>query len=370
MAMKKKTGVISIHYGVNFGSSLQAIALQRYLREKDPERYVEVINYIPPRFTLKRRIAAVCSGSLSSIAHKAVRFMRFQENNRKYKQYLSQNATVSPALYNMEQLRSRYRDYDCLIAGSDQVWNSDYNQSVDPAYFLRFASKGTKKIAYAASCGKDSFTQAEWEKIREYTSDFSAIGMRESSAVKMMEDAGIPGCQFVLDPTFLYDRNGWSQFERKDPECPSDYLLLYFLDTDGSDIIRLAKNIARQKNLKTVLIVNGRSKKTREGYGVDYVAYNKTPDVYIWLFRNASYIVTNSFHGVSFSINMERQFVAVKRDKYNARLDSILGAVGLLDRYIGTDETTLKEDIDYTEVNRKKAALYEKSTSFLDQAIQ
>lgn len=370
MAMKKKIGVISIHYGVNFGSSLQAIALQRYLREKDPERYVEVINYIPPRFTLKRRIAAVCSGSLSSIAHKAVRFMRFQENNRKYKQYLSQNATVSPALYNMEQLRSRYRDYDCLIAGSDQVWNSDYNQSVDPAYFLRFASKGTKKIAYAASCGKDSFTQAEWEKIREYTSDFSAIGMRESSAVKMMEDAGIPGCQFVLDPTFLYDRNGWSQFERKDPECPSDYLLLYFLDTDGSDIIRLAKNIARQKNLKTVLIVNGRSKKTREGYGVDYVAYNKTPDVYIWLFRNASYIVTNSFHGVSFSINMERQFVAVKRDKYNARLDSILGAVGLLDRYIGTDETTLKEDIDYTEVNRKKAALYEKSTSFLDQAIQ
>lgn len=370
MAMKKKIGVISIHYGVNFGSSLQAIALQRYLREKDPERYVEVINYIPPRFTLKRRIAAVCSGSLSSIAHNAVRFMRFQENNRKYKQYLSQNATVSPALYNMEQLRSRYRDYDCLIAGSDQVWNSDYNQSVDPAYFLRFASKGTKKIAYAASCGKDSFTQAEWEKIREYTSDFSAIGMRESSAVKMMEDAGIPGCQFVLDPTFLYDRNGWSQFERKDPECPSDYLLLYFLDTDGSDIIRLAKNIARQKNLKTVLIVNGRSKKTREGYGVDYVAYNKTPDVYIWLFRNASYIVTNSFHGVSFSINMERQFVAVKRDKYNARLDSILGAVGLLDRYIGTDETTLKEDIDYTEVNRKKAALYEKSTSFLDQAIQ
>ena len=370
MAMKKKIGVISIHYGVNFGSSLQAIALQRYLREKDPERYVEVINYIPPRFTLKRRIAAVCSGSLSSIAHKAVRFMRFQENNRKYKQYLSQNATVSPALYNMEQLRSRYRDYDCLIAGSDQVWNSDYNQSVDPAYFLRFASKGTKKIAYAASCGKDSFTQAEWEKIREYTSDFSAIGMRESSAVKMMEDAGIPGCQFVLDPTFLYDRNGWSQFERKDPECPSDYLLLYFLDTDGSDIIRLAKNIARQKNLKTVLIVNGRSKKTREGYGVDYVAYNKTPDVYIWLFRNASYIVTNSFHGVSFSINMERQFVAVKRDKYNARLDSILGAVGLLDRYIGTDETTLREDIDYTEVNRKKAALYEKSTSFLDQAIQ
>ena len=370
MAMKKKIGVISIHYGVNFGSSLQAIALQRYLREKDPERYVEVINYIPPRFTLKRRIAAVCSGSLSSIAHKAVRFMRFQENNRKYKQYLSQNATVSPALYNMEQLRSRYRDYDCLIAGSDQVWNSDYNQSVDPAYFLRFASKGTKKIAYAASCGKDSFTQAEWEKIREYTSDFSAIGMRESSAVKMMEDAGIPGCQFVLDPTFLYDRNGWSQFERKDPEGPSDYLLLYFLDTDGSDIIRLAKNIARKKNLKTVLIVNGRSKKTREGYGVDYVAYNKTPDVYIWLFRNASYIVTNSFHGVSFSINMERQFVAVKRDKYNARLDSILGAVGLLDRYIGTDETTLKEDIDYTEVNRKKAALYEKSTSFLDQAIQ
>lgn len=368
--MKKRIGVISIHYGVNFGSSLQAIALQHYLRKRDSELYVEVINYIPPRFTLKSRIAAVCKGSLSSIAHKAIRFMRFQTNNGRYKRYLSQNATVSPALYNMKQLENRYKGFDCLIAGSDQIWNSDYNRSVDPAYFLRFASEGTRKIAYAASCGKDSFTDDEWEKIREYTSDFSAIGMRESSAVKMMADAGVQGCQFVLDPTFLLDRNGWSKYERKDPDCPSDYLLLYFLDTDGSDIIRLAKNIARQKTLKTVLIVNGRSKKTREGYGVDYVAYNKTPDVYIWLFRNASYIVTNSFHGVSFSINMERQFVAVKRDKYNTRLDSILGAMGLLDRYIGTDETTLKDDIDYTEVNGRKAELYEKSTSFLDKAIQ
>jgi len=368
--MKKKIGIISIHYGVNFGSSLQAIALQRYLRQRDPELYVEVINYIPPRFKLRQRIADVCSGGLSSTAHNAVRFLRFQSNNRRYKRYLSENVNVSEPLYTMDQLKARYKGYDCLITGSDQVWNSEYNKYVDPAYFLCFASDGTKKIAYAASCGKDSFTAEEWEKIREYTGDFAAISMRESSAVQMMADAGIPGCQFVLDPTFLFNREEWSAFEREDPACPRNYLLLYILDTDGEEILKLGKRIAAKKGLKTVVVVNGRSKKTREGYGVDYVAYNKTPDGYIWLFRNASYVVTNSFHGVSFSINMERQFVALKRDKYNARLDSIMGAMGLLDRYASTDDTELKEDIDYAEVNRRKAVLLKQSTDFLMGALK
>ncbi len=368
--MNKKIGIISIHYGVNFGSSLQAIALQQYLRKRDPELYVEVINYIPPRFKLKQRIRDLFGGGLSSTAHNVVRFTRFQGNNRRYKRFLSENANVSPPLYTTEELRKRYRDYDCLITGSDQVWNSEYNQGVDPAYFLGFATEETKKIAYAASCGKKGFTAEEWKAIRELLSDFEAISLRESSAVQMMAEGGVPGCRFVLDPTFLFGRDDWGAYEKADPECPEKFLLMYILDTDGKEIIELGKRIARKKGLKTVIVVNGRSKKTLESYGVDHVAYNKTPDTYIWLFRHASYVVTNSFHGVSFSINMERQFIALKRDKFNSRLDSILGATGLLDRYAEASDTAIKNDIDYTEVNRRKAALLKESAAFLMDSIK
>lgn len=367
--MNKKIGVISIHYGVNFGSSLQAIALQKHLQRINPEADVEIINYIPPRFTLKQRIGKIFSGGAKAAAHKAVWFMRFQANNGRYKRFLKRHAAVSEPLYTMEQLQERYAGYDCLITGSDQVWNSDYNKGVDPAYFLRFATGNTKKIAYAASCGKDGFSDEEWAVIREYLSDFSAISLRESSAVQMMESHGVSGGRFVLDPTFLLNRDGWSAYEQADPACPEKYLLIYVLDIKGEKIVSLAKNIARQKGLKTVLIASAQSRRTRRDYGVDYIAYNKTPDVYIRLFRNASYIVTNSFHGVAFSINMERQFVAVKRDNYNTRLDSILGAMGLTDRYALTDETAVKEDIDYVRVNERKAALLKESTDFLEQAL-
>ena len=250
--MKKKIGVISIHYGVNFGSSLQAIALQKYLLRIDPDADVEIINYIPPRYRLKSRVAAVFSDGVKAAAHKAVWFARSLGNDRRYRQFLKSKANISPPLYNMDQLKKRYAGYDCLITGSDQVWNSDYNRGVDPAYFLRFASEGTKKISYAASCGKDGFPQAEWDTIREYLSDFTAISLRESSAVQMMEDAGIHGGKFVFDPTFLLNRDDWKAYAREDPECPKDYLLIYVLDIKGEKIVSLAKNIAKQKGLKAV----------------------------------------------------------------------------------------------------------------------
>ena len=46
---KEKVGIISIHYGVNFGSSLQAIALSQYLKKNFEFERVDVINYIPKK---------------------------------------------------------------------------------------------------------------------------------------------------------------------------------------------------------------------------------------------------------------------------------------------------------------------------------
>lgn len=118
--------------------------------------------------------------------------------------------------------------------------------------------------------------------------------------------------------------------------------------------------------LKRVLIANGPAIKK---YDVDYIMWNKTPDSYIWLFRNASYVITNSFHGTSFSINMEKQFVVFKRDKYNSRIDSILGAMGLEDRCVMLNGMKIPSDIDYSCVNEKKEALLIESQKFIKEAL-
>ena len=106
-------------------------------------------------------------------------------------------------------------------------------------------------------------------------------------------------------------------------------------------------------------------------YDVDMVVSDITPDNYIWLFRHASFVVTNSFHGVSFSINMERQFVALKRDKYNSRLDSIMNAMGLTDRLVTIEhDGVIENNINYSEVNERKRKLLKSSKDFLQNTLQ
>lgn len=130
-------------------------------------------------------------------------------------------------------------------------------------------------------------------EIRKLLETFSAISLREKSSAKIMDEHGIQNCKFVLDPTFLFSRAQWKNYEKEVVGCPEKYLLIYFLDTRGEDIVKLAKKIAVAKGLHTVLI---RPVYSKIDYGVDLVVSDATPDKYIWLFRHASFVVTNSFH--------------------------------------------------------------------------
>lgn len=360
-----KIGIISIHYGVNFGSALQAYALPHYLETHYENVKTEIINYIPQRYLFRNKYHFNPKQGLKKTIGWTARSLQFFINDIHYVQFLNKHTNISPKLYDMETAKIRYHDYDLLIAGSDQIWNSDYNQGYDPMYYLDFASDSTKKISYAASCGKDSFEQEEWNKMMQSLESFDAISLREYSMKDTMKNAGV-SCQFVLDPTFLLSSQEWQQLEKKE-FINEPFLLIYLLDVEGSDIIEYAKKIAEERNLKTVLIANG---PTYKKYNVDYVMWNKTPDSYIWLFRNASFVVTNSFHGTSFSINLEKQFIVLKREKYNSRIDSILYVMGLEDRCVFVNERVSFEDINYDIVNEKKNKLIQQSKDFLDKEIR
>lgn len=359
-----KIGIISIHYGVNFGSALQAYALPKYLKSVYKDAETEVINYIPPRYRFRSLYAYDGGKGLKKHIGWLLRTVQYFINDLKYKRFLSRITVVSPAIYDSKTAQNRYRDYDYLLAGSDQIWNSDYNQGFDSMYYLSFGNSNTNKVAYAASCGKNNFSEQEWVAMKDSLKSFSAISIRESSTAQLMCKKGIE-CHFVLDPTYLLTKEEWAQIEKSE-NIREPFLLIYLLGVDGRDIIKWAKAIAKQRNLKTVLIANGPAIKK---YDVDYVMWNRTPDSYIWLFRNASFVVTNSFHGTSFSINMERQFVVFKRDKYNSRIDSILGAMGLQDRCVTLSDDQLLADIDYSVVNVKKEKLLVDSKRFIKGAF-
>ena len=164
---KERVGIISIHYGVNFGSALQAIALSRYLKDNYNFDKVDVINYIPQRFRRITRLKNLTGRGGAHFIHGLVRMYRFEKTNNKYISYLSKNASVSNPIYSMNDAKTIFCDYKYLIAGSDQIWNSEYNQGIDEMYYLGFASRKSSKIAYAASCGKEEYSEEEWDRIRK-----------------------------------------------------------------------------------------------------------------------------------------------------------------------------------------------------------
>jgi hypothetical protein len=80
--------------------------------------------------------------------------------------------------------------------------------------------------------------------------------------------------------------------------------------------------------------------------------------------------VTNSFHGICFSINLEKQFFAVKRKKYNNRLDSVLSLFNLQNRYVCQSTCTdTVSNVDYKLVNEIKEKELRKSEEFLKNAL-
>ena len=115
---KEKVGIISIHYGVNFGSSLQAIALSQYLKKNFEFERVDVINYIPKRFKRINRLKNISGHGAKYFMHGLIRMSRFEKTNKKYISYLKENISVSKPIYSMREAKAEFGDYDYLIAGT------------------------------------------------------------------------------------------------------------------------------------------------------------------------------------------------------------------------------------------------------------
>lgn len=362
-----KIGIITIHFGTNYGSSLQVYALFNKVKSLVPRANIHVINYIPERYNFKNRFLRTRKkiNGIKKIIYLILSAPLKITNENKFISFQKKFVDLDKKC-TRSSIRKRYGDFDIVITGSDQVWNSDYNSGFDENYFIDFVSKKTKRVAYAASCGKNNYSSNEWNEIVDRLSHFKSVSVRENDTCEKINSSGV-NCQWVLDPTFFVDKYEWIRISQKPSVDLSNYLLIYCLDDDEKTLIPIAKKIAKEKGLKTVILSYGHFWLK---YDADCTLLNQNPQQFLWLVNNAEYIVTNSFHGICFSINFEKQFVAIKRNKYNNRLDSILSLFNLQNRYI--DQNTILDtigSIDYETINHIREAELRKSEDFLRRAL-
>lgn len=375
--MMKTIAMITVHRTLNYGTMLQMYACSELFRERGCQTGV-VDYYRPNDFKpedyrsaaayCKKRLAVEGAGGLKSKALTGAKGVLLYKDTKRFSdicsRFMKEKLSLTKPYLSYEALRNDPPPADLYVAGSDQIWNSDYNGKIDPAFFLGFAKDGAEKIAYASSIGKEALSEAEGKDFQRYLSDFSAVSVREQSAADILNGLGIEA-QAVLDPTLTVNTEKWEKL-CSEPVISGPYLLIYKLKGDDT-LDRIAYRIAEEKKLPIVRISFSGMKKQK---GETTVVLPEIGE-FLSLIKGAAYVVTNSFHGTCFSINFNRQFTAVTRQKYNTRIANILKALQIEDRLCTScdDISAQPADIDYTSVDPILQGKRDESLRWLDRAL-
>ena len=98
------------------------------------------------------------------------------------------------------------------------------------------------------------------------------------------------------------------------------------------------------------------------------------PTEFLGLVRGADLVVTDSYHGMLFSLIFERQFYSVHRQSkdydQSTRQRSVLATLGIEDRYINGNYDDIPEDVDYGRVNATLNSEREASLKYLKAALE
>lgn len=356
----KKIGILTFHRTINYGGVLQAFALKRICENLGAECniinhkniYIDKINQVKLFDFRSLKIFINELLSYKSRIIKLKRFIKFREKYLKPKDFVCCNIE---------------KNYDAFISGSDQVWNymlSDF----DTTYFLEFVKDSNKKYSYAASFGFSEVPQAYVAKYKTLLSSFNKISVREEQGAKIVENLIKKQVPIVLDPTLLLDKDNWIKEFALNNKKPDNYILLYLMVSEPN-ILKFAENLSKQTGYKIIYITSKIRKSVKARY------YRQaSPVEWVELFLNAAYVITNSFHGLAFSINFNKEFfigLLPESYKVNSRLEYALKLFNLENRMINNESTPKNfSRINYDVINNILEKERKKSIEFLKSIIE
>lgn len=368
--MSKNIYIITLQNVRNYGSVLQALATQQIFKELGWEAsFFDYYKDGEKGFIKRASSYTKGNGLLTKMIKTIILIPTFIKQDHVFSSFLKESLNIIPGVVTTEDNFKRINlNADVYCTGSDQTWNSGWNDGILPPLFLSFAPQGKKCIAYAASFGKAQLDNWEKEKTKQLLSKYAAISVREESAVKMIHDLnlGIEAVH-VLDPTLQIDNDYWRKFSQ--PIEYNKYCLLYQLN-HNPEFDSFALDFAHRKGLKLLRWCN-RYDQTRLSGDIK-VTVPKVKD-FISLIDHADFILTDSFHCTAFSCNLNRPFLSIYPNDYSSRLASLLRLTQLEERHVTTfnsNDYLNLSDIDFSKVNKILESERMKGKIFLINALK
>lgn len=357
----------------NYGSVLQAYALQRTLESLDADP--KLINYDPAPYQHRNHSRLRRSKIFRSARVAQQRFMGVapfvsKAKNAAFAAFLAQYMKETASIATAQDFKRLNDCFDAFICGSDQVWSP---RCFDPRFFLDFVETGKRKIAYAPSFGCDELPSGARGAMAPLVASFDALSARESKGAQMIEALCGKRCRVVADPVLLLTREEWGAIADEGAAVERPYCLCYFLGRSKENW-GSAVRIAQLKDLDLVVVpvFNGDMRRNALAPG------NIGPRQFLGLLSRASYVCTDSFHGLVFATIFEREFTVFERFRagsaasQNVRIENYLKVTGLEDR-IGRRDSVHREmelsTIEYADVRGRIAALRTSSLDYLRFAL-
>ncbi|MEC4050880.1 polysaccharide pyruvyl transferase family protein [Flavobacterium sp. SUN046] len=363
--MKIKT--ITCHEVYNHGASLQEYALLAFLNQNGFE--AATIHYKPPYLSHHFKLNSVSPKFDKPLLKQLYLLLklpgRLRDLKRKkaFDSFAKKYIPTDSKLYtNNEELQLDLPEADAFICGSDQIWNSFFQNGKDAAFYLDFVPVGKLKISYAASFAIDSLEDSLKPFVKEKVSKIDFVSVRETSGVRILNELGLENAIQVLDPVFLIDADHWKT--KFVTNVNSDYIFIYDFDSNPM-IEKIAKNMATQNNLK-IFTVNSNINYADQNFYLD------GPEKFLSLMYHAKFVITNSFHSVAFSLIFEKQFVVVNRtEAINTRMRDLLGLFGLNNLLVSKEkEVKGLVLVDYATIQEQKEKAIDRSKFFLMSSLQ
>lgn len=370
----KKIRILSFHNAHNFGAVLQAYGLQQTIRGlgyKD----VKFLNYNP--IYLKKRYNPFSSFSLS-ICNKSIKgivgwilnypFFVLSSIRRNRKFYGAINHLLIQTKNNIHNINDlKNESVDILICGSDQIWNTSLTGDFDPI----FLGKGNYKqieyaISYAPSTELSALTTEKAKKLAVQLDNFKYVSVRESPICSILQKYTQKDIKVCIDPTLLCGSEAFNAIA-SNRLIKEKYIIVYAYNPTDELILNAINYIPNKEEYKKhIILLSARGRKTFFNSSIhseisveDFLSYMKY----------ASYVITNSFHGLAFSLLFEKNFYVTYAVGKEIRCKSLLKNLNLLDRFIQNKIAISWEQPDFQEINKKIAQMRKSSLLFLQNSL-
>jgi len=377
-----KIAIMTQPLGKNYGGIMQAYALQKIL--KDMGHSPITIDYqskergfIYKKVRLAYRLAKKATGKRQAPINLESKIGYLTKHNQ---EFINANIVQSKYINESKKLKKHFKknSYDAVIVGSDQTWRPKYSPNIYDFYLdFIYKNKNIKRIAYASSFGVDSweYSEEETKKCAKLAKSFNAISVREQSGIDLCKNYLGMSSKLTVDPTLLLDKEDYlALIGNRYKNGKSKGVFTYFLD-ESEVKTKAAKCVAEHLDThvyscQAKYSLNSLSSSNLEDY--------KMPSVQEWLsgIANAEFVVTDSFHGMLFSIIFHKPFVAIgNKDRGLSRFKSLTDLFDLNSRLINDESdihivNIVDKSINWNELSYELEIYKKKSKDFLKSNLQ